>query len=195
MRRTPTRLARRRLCPASRTTAPSPGSRATLSERARTPPAECVAHSRPSQMLENIRGAEGAGAGNMLGHMWHFDLADHEEQFRDDLKDATGIGKRGKGKQRRVRKLSLTLVSAPADECTGPQGRADAVVRGQDAHRRGQPGVCGQQHRGRGAHHAGGHPDRASRGVRVDGPRAVLHGPRRARKGSSAPDHVCTSPA
>jgi hypothetical protein len=39
----------------------------------------------------------------MLNQMWNFNLADHEEEFREDLREASGIGKRGKGKGKRKR--------------------------------------------------------------------------------------------
>jgi general transcription factor 3C polypeptide 3 (transcription factor C subunit 4) len=54
----------------------------------------------------------------MLNQMLNFNLDDHEEQFRDDLREATGIGKRGKGK--RVRLLRLTDI---APWLTSLQGR------------------------------------------------------------------------
>lgn len=38
-----------------------------------------------------------------MSQMLHFNLADHEEEFREDLREASGVGKRGKGKRKRVR--------------------------------------------------------------------------------------------
>jgi hypothetical protein len=60
---------------------------------------------RHSQLIKNIRQSDGADTSNMLDKMWNFDLSSQEDQFRDDLREATGIGRKGKGKGKRVSHL------------------------------------------------------------------------------------------
>jgi general transcription factor 3C polypeptide 3 (transcription factor C subunit 4) len=52
-----------------------------------------------SRLVQNIRGADGSsGAMGMLSQMWDFNLEEREAEFKDDLRAASGIGRR-KGKK------------------------------------------------------------------------------------------------
>jgi general transcription factor 3C polypeptide 3 (transcription factor C subunit 4) len=56
-----------------------------------------------SVLVQNIRQSNGADSLSIPNHMWDFNLAAHEEEFREDLKEASGVGKRGKGRGKRAR--------------------------------------------------------------------------------------------
>lgn len=62
-----------------------------------------------SALIRNIRQSDDTGAG-ALTQSWDFSLEDHEAEFRDDLRLATGIGKRGRKKGRRVRTFAVNTL-------------------------------------------------------------------------------------
>jgi general transcription factor 3C polypeptide 3 (transcription factor C subunit 4) len=49
--------------------------------------------------VENIRGADGNSSGaGMLSRVWDFNIEERDAEFRDDLRSASGVGRRRGGK-------------------------------------------------------------------------------------------------
>lgn len=65
-----------------------------------------------SRLLRDIRESEGepgrVGMGN-LSQMWNLNVENQEEEFLDDLRAASGVGKKGKGKKKQRRRTGPTL--------------------------------------------------------------------------------------
>ncbi len=48
----------------------------------------------PSRLIQNIRQSEGTNTTGMLAKDWDINIAEREAEFRDDLRAASGVGKR-----------------------------------------------------------------------------------------------------
>jgi hypothetical protein len=72
-----------------------------------------------SVLVQNIRQSNGADSLSIPNHMWDFNLAAHEEEFREDLKEASGVGKRGKGRGKRVRTPSISCIDSTSQQTLG----------------------------------------------------------------------------
>jgi general transcription factor 3C polypeptide 3 (transcription factor C subunit 4) len=63
-----------------------------------------------SRLVQRIRGAEGSPATDLLSKDWDFNLQEKVAEFRDDLKAASGIGRRaGKKVSNRLKTLPCLL--------------------------------------------------------------------------------------
>ena len=52
-----------------------------------------------SRLVQGIRESEGGSSSGLLGKAWNINVEAQEAEFRDDLREASGVGKR-KGKVR-----------------------------------------------------------------------------------------------
>ena len=66
----------------------------------------CSALTSDSRLVQDIRQAGGSNTG-LLTQMWDFNLEEKEAEFRDDLRDASGVGRSRKGKK--VHLISVRL--------------------------------------------------------------------------------------
>lgn len=55
-----------------------------------------------SRLVQEIRGADGGSSTGVLNKVWDFSVEDQEAEFRDDLREASGVGRRRKGKVRPI---------------------------------------------------------------------------------------------
>ena len=122
----------------------------------------CSKTTRNSVLIQNIRQSDDSGSG-MLSQSWDFNLEDQEAEFREDLRVASGVGKRGRKKGQRVSFLFRASTSQFSCSPLGKKGWASALSSGQVFDWRGQPGLRGQRYRGDHPNHARGHSYRASR--------------------------------
>lgn len=75
----------------------------------------------PSRLVQGIRDSENGTSSGMLGQTWNINVENQEAEFMDDLREASGVGKR-KGK---VRNSSANQVFPPdSGFCSGAEGMA-----------------------------------------------------------------------
>lgn len=79
----------------------------------------------------------------MLSQSWDFNLKDQEAEFREDLRAASGVGKRGRKKGQRVSILSHASTSQPSCSPLGKKSWASPLPSGQVFDWGGKPGLCG----------------------------------------------------
>ena len=63
-------------------------------------------HTAYSRLVQGIRDSESGSSSGMLGRAWNFNVEAQEAEFRDDLRAASGVGKR-KGKVRQYTHRSI----------------------------------------------------------------------------------------
>jgi len=56
-----------------------------------------------SRLIANIRVSDGASGSSMMTRDWDFNIEENDAEFRDDLRAASGIGR----KRRKVRQCSI----------------------------------------------------------------------------------------
>ncbi|KAL4243959.1 Transcription factor Tfc4/TFIIIC-102/Sfc4 [Abortiporus biennis] len=61
------------------------------------------------RLVQDIRNADNGASGGMLNKVWDLNLEEQEAEFKDDLREASGVGKRKKGKGKRGRRAGPVL--------------------------------------------------------------------------------------
>jgi hypothetical protein len=115
-----------------------------------------------SRLVQNIRLADDSSTVGVLGKEWDLDIGEQEVEFRDDLRAASGIGKR----RRKVwcyHRLFAGLLSIILNSATAswPASRGGAISASQSPHRRGKPSIHRWKDTGEYSNHARSHSNRA----------------------------------
>lgn len=103
-------------------------------------PLKVACHQRvTSRLVREIREGDSSGPG-ALSKVWDFDMEDREAEFKDDLREASGIGKR------RSRKVGITRISPRfvwfqrRSVARKTEGR-HSLSASQGTHRAGKPSI------------------------------------------------------
>ena len=67
-----------------------------------------------SRLVQDIR--SGDNASGTLSKVWDFDMRDREAEFKDDLREASGVGKK-RGRKVRMTDHALSIVLALISQC------------------------------------------------------------------------------
>jgi hypothetical protein len=93
-----------------------------------------------SRLVRNIRLADDSSSVGVLGKEWDLNIGEQEVEFRDDLRAASGIGKR----RRKVwcyRCHLIGLLDNPTATASWPASRGCAITASQSSYRRGKPSI------------------------------------------------------
>ena len=146
--------------------------------------------SADSRLVENIRLTDGVSHSGMLGKVWDLSIEENEAEFRDDLRAASGIGR--KRKKVNVMSGSTAHNSLTMTYSGNSSHRSRFIVSSSESYWRRQCSLCRQQPPRNDSNYARGHPNRTSRRVCVVSSGTVLRRPARTTKGASTTDHGST---
>jgi hypothetical protein len=119
-----------------------------------------------SRLVQNIRLADDSSTVGVLGKEWDLSIEEQEVEFRDDLRAASGIGKR-RQKVQLCHHQTPTAIKPTPVTASRSASRSGVISASQSPHRRGKPSIYRWRNTGEHSNHAGSHSNRTSCNVGV----------------------------
>lgn len=139
-----------------------------------------------SRLIANIRGTDGTAGSEMMTKQWDFSTEDKDAEFRDDLRAASGIGR----KRKKVLSTRTCFLTKNCLCITGwATSRPRAITASEGSRRRRQPGVRRWRYTHNSSHYAGSHPYRTARCFCMGSSRSVLRGSQGSFEGAAVENY------